>query len=375
MYRNRKYIVFALDHYNPLGVIRSLGEAGIACDFIAVKHRMELGTKSKYVNVCHKVASVEEGYRVLLEQYGNQGSEKPFLITCDDRTTGYLDERYDELKDKFIFFNAGEKGRITKFMDKNEILECAKRNGLKVLDSVVVARGEIPMGLEYPVITKSISPNVGGWKSDVHICHSEEELKEAFEHIAAPTVLIQKYIEKKNEYCIDGFCINHGEKMFRGISSVYNYLIPGYYSPYMTVSNFPEGEMSRSLQGMMKEIGFEGVFSAEFLIDAEDNYWFCEINFRNSTWSYASTVAGMPLPVLWAQCMLDGEISESMYKEVPSGFTAMVEPVDYAKRVKTGKITLAEWMIAFKKTNCGYYYSADDVEPWRVCVENWGELG
>ena len=56
-------------------------------------------------------------------------------------------------------------------------------------------------------------------------------------------------------------------------------------------------------------------------------------------------------------------------------FTAMVEPIDYAKRVKTGKIDLAEWMKDFKEAKCGYYYSPDDLEPWRVCVNNWNNLG
>ena len=101
------FIVFALDHYNPLGVIRSLGEHGIRPIYIAVRHRIELGTKSKYLQKCHQVESVEEGYALLLREYGNCSGPKPFLITSDDRTTGYLDERYEELKDKFVFFNAG----------------------------------------------------------------------------------------------------------------------------------------------------------------------------------------------------------------------------------------------------------------------------
>lgn len=78
-----------------------------------------------------------------------------------------------------------------------ELATCAKEHGLKVLETRTVARGEIPEDLEYPIITKSISPNAGGWKSDVHICHSAEELRQAYESILSPTVLIQKYIEKK----------------------------------------------------------------------------------------------------------------------------------------------------------------------------------
>lgn len=375
MLTNHTFIVFALDHYNPLGMIRTLGEHGIRPIYIAVRHRMDLGTKSKYLQACHQVESVEEGYALLLSEYGNCTGHKPFLLTADDRTTGYLDERYEELKDKFIFFNAGAVGRITEYMDKNTILQLAKKHGLKVLETRIVERGEIPADLEYPIITKSISPNVGGWKSDVHICRSAEELRQAYESILSPTVLLQKFIEKKNEYCLDGFCVSKGGQMFTAIASTYNYLIPGYYSPYMTVTNFDNAEMQKSLQGMMQEIGFEGIFSIEFLIDQDGTYYFCEINFRNSTWSYAATVAGMPLPVLWARSTLDGAIPEDARKEVPAGFTAMVEPIDYEKRVRTGKIDTAEWLKDFKEAKCGYYYSADDLEPWKICVQNWDNLG
>ena len=35
--KEHEFIVFALDHYNPLGVVRSLGEAGVNPILIAVK--------------------------------------------------------------------------------------------------------------------------------------------------------------------------------------------------------------------------------------------------------------------------------------------------------------------------------------------------
>ena len=149
---NRLCIVFALDHYNPLGQIRSLGEAGIKPVFIAVDHRFDLGAKSKYVSKLHKVKTVEDGYKVLLEEYGNfRDEERPLLFTSDDRTEGYLDERYDELKDRFLFFNAGEAGRVTQYMDKNLILECAIRHGLKVLNTVVIDKTQNLAGGGYRV--------------------------------------------------------------------------------------------------------------------------------------------------------------------------------------------------------------------------------
>ena len=367
-----KFIVFALDHYNPLGAIRSLGEKGIKPIFIAVKHRAELGSRSKYLSKLHSVNSVEEGYKILLNEYGNE-TIKPFLITCDDRTTGYLDERYDELKNKFVFFNAGSNGRITNYMDKNNILEIAKKHGLSILETRVLRKGEIPDDLRFPIITKSISPNVGGWKSDVHICRNAQELKEAYTRIESPSVLVQKFIDKKNELCLDGFCANGGNDFFVGIASTYKYLIPGYYSPYMDVFEFDNKYVFNALKNMMTEIGFEGVFSIEFLIDKDDNLWFSEVNFRNSTWSYSSTVVGMPLPYLWALAMKEGKIPDKSYKHFDK-FEAMVEPIDYGKRVDTKKISLAEWLFDFKRAKCTYYYNELDPKPFDTVIQKWDDL-
>lgn len=377
MWKDRLCIVMAIEHYNPLGQIRSLGEAGVRPIYIAIKGRAKIASVSKYISKCHYVNTVEEGYEILLKEYGNVAAEtgkKPFLFSSDDKGVGFLDLHYDELKDKFTFFNAGKQGRINEFMDKHNILELAKKHGLNVLEDRVCKRGEIPEGLGYPVITKSISPNVGGWKSDVHICYSEEELVEAYKSIEAPTVLVQKYIEKQNEYCMEGFSANKGKDVLIAIVSTYNYLLPDYYSPYMTVRNMTNDYIKNALKGMFEEIGFEGVYEVEFLIDQDGTYYFGEINFRNSTWSYASTKAGMPLPVLWAETQDQGFMNKDVVKEFDE-FTAMVEPIDYAKRVKTGKVDLAEWIKDFKEAKCGYYYSSDDIEPWRVCVNNWNNLG
>lgn len=377
MWKDHLCIVMAIEHYNPLGQIRSLGEAGVRPIYIAIKGRLKIASLSKYISKCHYVDNVEEGYKVLLKEYGDVVSKtglKPFLFCSDDKGVGYLDLHYNELQNKFIFFNAGKQGRINEYMDKHNILELAKKHGLNVLKDWVCKKGEIPKDIEYPVITKSISPNVGRWKSDVHICHSKEELVEAYKNIEAPTVLVQKYIEKQNEYCMEGFSANKGNDVLIAIVSTYNYLLPDYYSPYMTVKNMTNDYIKNALKEMFKEIGFEGVFEVEFLIDQDGTYYFGEINFRNSTWSYASTIAGMPLPVLWAKTQEQGYMEKNVLKEFDK-FTAMVEPIDYAKRVKTGEIELADWLKDFKEAKCCYYYSSDDTEPWHQCIKNWGNLG
>lgn len=119
---NNKYnghivIVFALEHYNPLGLIRSLGENGIYPVYFSVKRRGPVACLSKYIYETHFVNTVEEGYQLLLEKYGNE-EQKPYILFSDDKSVGYFDFHYDELKDKFIWYNAGSQGRINEFMDK-----------------------------------------------------------------------------------------------------------------------------------------------------------------------------------------------------------------------------------------------------------------
>ena len=370
MYNGHKVIVFAQEHYNPLGLIRSLGENGINPIFISVKRKGPVACLSKYISVCHHVDNVEQGFE-LLKEYGNE-EQKPYVLFSDDMCIGYVDQHYDELKDKFICYNAGRQGRINEFMDKQKILDIAKKHGFNVLDSVVVKTGIVPEGLKYPIITKDISPTAGGWKSDVFVCQNEDELRVAMTKITSPEVQIQPFINKKNEYAIEGFSINHGNEIFFGTTLTWKYLIPGYYSPYHDVTMFKDKELGEKIRGLFEEIGFEGIFEVEFLIDQDDTYFFLEANFRASAWNYSSTVVGMPLSYLWVKSMNAGHIDPADEK-VFEDFTDMSEVIDYGIRVDGGKISLAEWLRDFKAAKGTYYYNEKDMGPFEHLFEHWDE--
>ena len=373
--KNRLFIVFGIDHYNPLGIIRSLGENGINPVFIAIPGRAPVASASRYISKTHFVKDYVDGCRLLLDVYGDYPRDNlPIVVTSDDEQVGYMDEHYDEYKDKFIFFNAGSVGRISEFMDKYNILQLAKKHGLKTLDAVAVKKGEIPKDIDYPVITKSIAPNIGGWKSDVYICNSKSELQSAYKKIKSPIVLIQKYIDKKNEVDLEGLCVDKGKQTFIAIELRQKYNIRGYYSPYHDVVNFENDEINKSISSMMEEIGFEGIFEVNFLVSNDNQLYFSEINFRNSTWSYASTVARMNLPLIWAQSMLKGHLISDYYKEISPGFTDMVEPIDYQKRVVENGYNLDEWHKDFLNARCKYYYNEQDLEPFYVMLENNNKL-
>lgn len=377
MYKDHLYIVFAIEHYNPLGILRVLGFDGIKPIYIAVKGRSNVSSHCRFISKCHHVNSVKEGYEVLMAQYGevSKTGQKPFVLCSDDKTIGYLDLHYDEWKDKFISYNAGQQGRINNYMDKFKILELAKKYGLNVLDSKVVKCGDNPGNIKYPVITKAINPNSGGWKSDVFICENYDALRDAYKKIKSEEVMLQTYIDKKNEYAVEGCSVNKGKDVLYSIYSTYNYLIKGYYSPYRTSGSFDRPDIKRRLDGMMAEIGFEGVFDIEFLVAEDDSLWFLEINFRNTTWSYSSAVAGMPLANIWTKSMLEGKIIDGAFRHIKKPFKSMVEPIDYHLRVETGQISFFSWLGDLFSSKCWDYWNWRDLPSSILVLKNWKKLG
>ena len=363
-----EYIVFACEHYNPLGLIRSLGESEINPIAIVIKGDPKLTSNSRYIKKLYEVESIEDGFELLLNNYG-KSENKDFLFSADDKTETYFDSHFDELKDRFYFFNAGKPNRIARYMNKDNINKLALKHGLNVLPTYVTRKGEIPADIEYPVITKSIASTVGAWKKDVFICNNEKELNDAYNKMESPTVLLQKYINKKNEYCMEGFSVNHGKDMMITIVSNYNYILKDQYSPYMTVKNFDRLEILPNLKGMIKEVGYEGIFEIEFLMDDNEELYFLEINFRNSTWSYASTCVGMPLPVLWSKYIISGNIDKSCYKTVPPKFIAMVEPQDFKVRVNGRQTNILFWFIDFCRADCKYFLGKNDIKPFAYLIK------
>ena len=77
--KNHKFIVFSVDHYNPLGVIRSLGEEGIKPFAIVVSdHTPSMIPNSKYLGGVKVVSTIEAGYRFLIDTF-SQENNKSFL--------------------------------------------------------------------------------------------------------------------------------------------------------------------------------------------------------------------------------------------------------------------------------------------------------
>ena len=369
MFDQHLFIVISGDTGNALGVVRALGEAGIKPILIYLVEETHLPAliKSRYLDIVHKVHSYEEGVCLLLEKYSGK-EKKPFVYTCDDTVESIIDKRYDELKDSFFFFQSGEQGRINELMNKKVICDLAESCGFKAPKNEVVKKGEMPKTLSYPIITKTLKSIIGAWKADSFICRNEEELRNAYKKIAASDLILEEYINKKNELALEGFSVNGGQGVFVPYGISFFRFHPGAYGHYMWCKWMEDRELLSRVESLIRKCRYEGCFETEFIVDQNDQLWFLEVNFRYSFWNYAVTFGGLNYPLMWAESMLAGRIvppEESAYATLPvkTWFTALNEPGDFAHCVVNGHMPLRKWLSDVRKADMLYFYNPSDKLP------------
>lgn len=364
-----KHIVFSTDHYNVLGLVRSLGEAGIRPIAIMVEsHKVVMVSHCKYVDNVHIVKTKEEGLELLLKEYGSEPN-KSFLYTCADDIESLVDLNYDKLVEHFYFFDGGCQGAITDVMPKKVLCELAESCGIEIPKTQIVDVGELPKSLRYPIMTKSTISTIPNWKGNVHICHNDEELKSAYEEIHEESIMLQEFIEKDNEFCLDGLSVNGGEEVYLPLQCKYLKMTDMSYGTYMLFEKYAEPDLMPKIKELIKKTHFTGIFSMEFLIDKQGNFFFLEINFRHSTWGYAYTYAGFNLPVIYAQSVLAGHLVLDSVKEISRPFTAMVEFTHFKDFVIGRRESLFEYIKEIHNTDCFYYWNKKDQKPfWRILL-------
>lgn len=361
-----KHILLVEDHTNPLGIVRSLGEEGIHPIVLLCSKNPQLVNKSKYVGELHIFNTINEGYNYLISHYGKE-KLKPFIYNGSDDITLLLDSHYEDLKDKFYFTNG--QGGIEKYLQKYDITQAAVECGLQIPKEELLEVGQMPKTLKYPVFTKAAtSAKGGGWKDQAHICNNEDELRKAYTQIHADNILVQEFIKKKNELCIDGISINGGEEVFMPYACSYYRFRPDSYGNYMYFFPFTDEKLIENIKRLIKQVHFTGIFCIEFLIDNNDELYFLEVNFRNSGWSYAFTKGGFNLPFRWAVSMLDNTLFMDSFKPLEK-FDAMQEIGEYYEFVKSKKIPLIKWLKEVKASYLFLYNSKDPAPFWNFLLQ------
>ena len=359
-----KVIVVGGDHHNTLGVVRSLGEKGIRPDvFIISKDGQSFVARSKYIHALHILRNDQNIVSDLFKYYG-QEKEKPVVICCYDRAASIMDLHAEKLKDFFIIPGNDKQGRITCLMNKQKMSELAEKCGLHVPRTIYPTF--LPLDdnkVDLPCIVKPLVSKDGS-KNDIRICHQLEEVNEQLENIGVENVQIQRYIDKEFEYQLIG-CSTGEDVIIPGVSRI---LRPCKGSNTSFLHYEPlEGNFCDidSCKFFVRQTGYKGLFSLEFLRDKDGTDFFMEINFRNDGNAICVTAAGVNLPYIWYLSCIGKDYSAEVNKQIIPKYI-MPDSAEIRLLV-TRQISVFQYLSDLIKTDRFMEFDRKDMKPfWRM---------
>ncbi len=355
-----KTIIIGTNHHNTLSMVRSFGEEGEKVILYIYGAEKSYIASSIYVESVSFFKSASDSIDAV-SLYYKQTGEKPVIIACSDEVSSLMDKRYDELISKCYFFNAGEAGRITSFMDKQKQVELSKECGFSAPASIDALPKDVNIEeIKYPCFVKPKASIYGG--KNIAICRSKAELKSALaKYNPDYNVLVQDYIRKEYEIVVLGLSVS--DKI----------IVPGFIqkhreerggTTYATVR--PITELNQKIVDacrlLIKEIEYQGLWGIE-CIKQGDDYFFLELNMRNDATTYAMKVAGVNLPYMYQQMVrgIDNEPTVNTVRTINS----MVEFNDFNFVLKRN-IGLFKWIKEYKGAECKYFHSEIDLRPYKI---------
>lgn len=359
----RKVIVIGANHWNTLGVVRSIGEKKLTVILFLERCTAQESVIqfSKYVSQTFFLKNTEDVVELLTEYFGNE-LVPPVILCASDMSISCLDRHYEELKGRFSVFNVnGTAGRICYYMDKINLYSVAERCGINLVKTWhVVDKSKIPNDVIFPCFIKGNNSTTSN-KADMAICNDFQELQLALHE--GVDYLIQEYIKRDFEICIVGFAWNHGRNVYlsAGVHKIRDDLMrQTCWVRLDSLCKYPEIKRV-AIKRMIREIGYEGIFSLEFICKS-GIYYLLEMNLRNDACGYLYTAAGVNYPYLWYLYSC-GELTDSVLEKIkvktPSYF---MSDADF-NNMREGKVGVIHWFYDIVIADAYSIFSVRDLKP------------
>lgn len=353
-------IIISEDHYNALGVIRSIGIANIKINLILTTQDESYVNCSKFVTRFSKIKLNEECILNEIMSYVINDECTYVLFPLSDFTAQLVDSKYNTFPSNVVVPNAC--GGLYNLSNKYFMKNIAEKCGLSVPEGITINLDEnfVLTWHDYPAIIKPLI-SVEGKKSDITISKNKAEMLlqlNDFRKKGYRRVLIEKYIDGAESHMIEVIgCRNFdGSVDFAGIiKKIREYPIYNGSTSYAKIVDEHDDIDLEKLSSFLSEIQYVGLFDFEFKY-LDNKAYFIECNFRNGAPSFVFTKCGFNLPVIWIQKNLDINFSDYSFINKNSYF--MVEQNDFINMIK-GNVKLKDWLIQYKKSIKIFWYSND----------------
>lgn len=353
-------------HHNTLGVIRSLGDNKVVkfnVFLLLIDPDLRVNNyvaKSKYVKTINVgiVKSDDDIIEYLLDL--SKDKKKRVVVCCSDGSSEKIIENYNILSKYYYLPSSSLK--ISDLSTKCFQFQIAKKIGFKIPSTALIEKGKSFSWNLFPCITKPEKSTIGGGKSDIYISNNSDELSKAIDNTISKSIFVQEFIKKKMEYQLIGCSLNHGERV----------IIPGYTKilrqPFNTNTGYleyiPIDKLSYDYQAIlnfMRTIGYDGLFSLEFLRSDNDDDYFLEINLRNDGNGFCVKSAGINLPLIWCYYQV--------YNEIPPVRLSFTKPIRFMPefpdfKIGVKKVGLFKWIYQFLSAKSHAVLNAKDIKPF-----------
>ena len=358
-----KIIVWSIDDFNTLGLMRELGKDDLDVFFL-VKGVAGIAVKSKYCKQYRETPTIEAGYNYLLENY-SQETCKPIIIISSDEIITYVDQHREELEKYFILPTTTKKGNIEKYIDKNTMTALAKEIGILCPESKFIKKDSILEGIKYPCLIKPSHQKPGHYNEfKFKICKNEKALKRTLRYVREDSeFIVQEYIPKQLDLLV------YGGRMWDGNTVIAGGLFRDRWADSGSSSHgYFSNELSNCIEvskigEFLEKIDYHGLFSFEYGLCNGKAYFF-EVNLRNDGTSHYFYQAGanMPLAYVYSSAGLDySHINTKVNND-----EWFIDELYDIENVMLGKIKKKTWKQDMERATVFKYYDKDDLAPYEL---------
>lgn len=363
-----KVIVFGNDHTNSVGVIQSLGLAGIKSIGLLFGVKTRLTVSSKFTERVITGSDAQNCIDKLLGIDFNTKTPIPIIATCDMAALT-LERNKEKLNDRFVFEHSTNYS-LEYLAKKNNQVCLAAKSGFNVPKSWDLGNSkDIPQDVTFPCIIKPIV-SCEGSKSDIRVCRTFKDLEENLKALVhTQNVILQQYIERDYEISILGCGLSNGKCLIPAVENKLT-LYPKYVGLECLADIQPitDETIKSCVMKLITEIGYIGLFSVEMMHCKEDNkFYFTEINLRNDGAEAFITKYGANLPLNHVEDLLNLPITLQNTYYPGNYIWDMHHFLSFIHR----DISFFKWIREIKQSNGFLLYFKEDPKPFYKQYSNW----
>lgn len=358
-----KVIVWSIDDFNTMGLMRELGQADLDLLFL-VKGRAGFACKSKYCKEYVETESVEAGFEYLLNNF-KEAPQKPIVIISSDEIITYVDLHRDEIEPYFILPGTKIKGNTAKYIDKNTMTALAEEIGILCPQSRKMKWNSSFQDIEFPCLIKPSHQKPGHYNEfKTKICKNEKQLKRTLQLVRHDSeFILQQYIPKELDLLVYGGRMHDGKTVIAGAMVRDRWADSGSSSHGYMVGEVPSCADVGKITEFLERIDYYGLFSFEYGIVGDKAYFF-EVNLRNDGTSHYFYQAGANIPLAYVYSGAGLDYSE--VQTVVSQKSWFIDEVFDIENVLKGKLAKSKWQKEMKEATIYKYYDPNDLVPYEI---------